>query len=455
MILANKWDTNGGNTRFAEAAKKALILHAGQDYGGQGDRWRMTALHVAAGQETAGIGTRYAEAAAKTENLVIRAAHRSQTYLDYPYDILWDRKTDDMVRQLAREADVVHLNDRTYAYFELGLNRLRKPALLHHHGMAYRVGSDALNREARRLNMVQAVSTVDLLRNAGEGVAWLPAPYDIDALLAMRKRRKRDGRILVAQTPTNRAIKSTDKLEEAVRSLQAEGVPVDLAIGEQMPWRESLALKATADIFFDQVQLGYGCSAIEAWGMKIPVIAGGDSWTEDRMRVEFGTDELPFYKADDDVGSIRDAVRALAKSSELRREWASRGHAHARKFHDELPALTRLVGLYYQAIELMARPAPPSPTLAAYRQGPGVFRSTKYPALSFEFEGMKFKFRGGELVADETSGQLVRAFVGRATSAIYGITEHNLAGEAVPAPSGASGDPVAHNEGQETGTETP
>ena len=34
--------------------------------------------------------------------------------------------------------------------------------------------------------------------------------------------------------------------------------------------------KGRADVFVDQMILGYGCNAIEAWGMGIPVIAGVD-----------------------------------------------------------------------------------------------------------------------------------------------------------------------------------
>ena len=121
---------------------------------------------------------------------------------------------------------------------------------------------------------------------------WLPAPYYASELAAIREANKRqdDGKIRVVQTPTNRDIKSTSKLELAIKKLQRDGVPVELVIGEKMPNAKALDLKATADIFFDQVQLGYGCSAIEAWGMGLPVIAGGDAWTEARMqvRVRFG-----------------------------------------------------------------------------------------------------------------------------------------------------------------------
>lgn len=424
LALSTKWDTNGRNAATAAAAARhsdlqALILHAGQDYGGQGARWAaasgkcdLTTVYLAAGQDTAGIGSRYAELAARYDHLTIRAAHRSQTYLDYPYDILWGRNEEGLVRRLAEEADVVHLNDRTYAYTELRLERQHKPALLHHHGAAYRHGATALNAQARRYGMVQAVSTIDLLRY-GDRTVWLPAPFDVDALVALGEanRRPEDGRILVAQSPTNRELKSTDKLEAAVASLKQEGLPVDLVVIERMAWRDALPLKARADIFFDQVQLGYGCSAIEAWGMGMPVIAGGDAWTEAKMREVFGTKDLPFYKAEDDVESIREAIRALARSDRLRAKWARRGAVHVRRFHDEVPALGSLVELYFQALGTTPEPSEVRPDLSHLKQGPGTFRSPVFRSLTFYSSGVAFRFAAGRLEADAYHAPMVRAFM--------------------------------------------
>ena len=64
------------------------------------------------------------------------------------------------------------------------------------------------------------------------------------------------------------------------------------------------------------------------------------------MRAEYGT--LPFYTATEDT--IEAAIIALSEKK-ARTTWAKRGMAHIRKYHDELPALTRLAGLYRRAIE--------------------------------------------------------------------------------------------------------
>jgi len=100
--------------------------------------------------------------------------------------------------------------------------------------------------------------------------------------------------------------------------------------------------KAKADILFDQTMFGYGCNAVEAWGMQIPVIAGGDDWTLAEMERRWGL--LPFYRTTD--ADIKYRIRVLATEDDLRAEFAERGFAHVKRWHDERPALEKLAELY-------------------------------------------------------------------------------------------------------------
>jgi hypothetical protein len=181
---------------------------------------------------------------------------------------------------------------------------------------------------------------------------WLPTAYDVAALRAFgeKGRRKSDGRMRVVHCPTNRQLKATDALIAAVDELRAEGLPIDLDIVEGRPWSETMQRKAQADVLFDQTMFGYGCNAVEAWALGIPVIAGADDWTLQRMKSEFG--ELPFLLADDKT--IADALRTMM-SSDVRTEYGAKGHAHVLKYHDEKPALARLVELYLLTIETYGR----------------------------------------------------------------------------------------------------
>ena len=339
IILSNALDTNGQNARFVRASAK---------YGDAPDVLKALALGKT---DPAGVVGRFQLAAEKYGTLAIRSANRAQTYFNFPSDIVWNRQTEAEVKGLVEAADLIHLNN---SYAAVSRFRVQKPMLLHHHGSLFREDPAHMLDVARSRRMTQAVSTIDLTRPAPHLLHWLPTAYDIDELEAFSKKRatlkervKPDGRIRIVSCPTKRAYKATEPLIAAVAHLQGEGLPVDLVLVEGKTWQECMATKATADVLFDQVAFGYGCNAVEAWGMGIPVIAGADEWTLAQMRKEWGG--LPFYEATETT--IADAIRDLVLSRDLRAEWAGRGTAHVRKYHDERPALARLAELYAMTID--------------------------------------------------------------------------------------------------------
>lgn len=318
----------------------ALIISAGQDTGGQSIRWKQAADR----QRSVGLRA--------------RAVIASQTYIRYPTDII-ARGNGGAIRRLWTAADVIHLNNLPYAYDRHDQGR-RKPAILHHHGTEFRTNSAPYLARARAERWPTAVSTLDLAEIAPDEITWLPSAYNLDELASLRAqhRREPDGIVRIAHAPTNRDLKSTAVIEATVAAMQADGLPVELDVIEMTTWAECLRRKAAADIFVDQLLLGYGCNAVESWGMGIPVIAGIDlegaaaaghaipASTRDRMLREFGA--LPFYEATE--ATLADTLREFVKSPKLRAKWAVKGMEHVARFHAELPALERLMNLYRRAI---------------------------------------------------------------------------------------------------------
>ena len=385
----------------------------------------MKVLNISAGQDLANIGYRY-HIAARKRGMDYRTALRTHTYLAYPFDIYWDRN-DREIRDLYRDADVLHLNNSFQPYTYLGGPKDMKPAIIEQHGTQFRGYPSPMIREAVARHILQGVSTVDLMQPAPDLLHWLPSPYDLPALARIRQTEKRpyDGRILVCTAPTARGIKSTDQLITAVRELQEEGVPVDLDVIEQTTWDKCLRRKARADIFFDQVIVGYGCNAIEAWGMGIPVIAGATAWTLAKMREEFNG-ILPFYTAT--VGTIKEAVGSMCQSSDLRAAWGGIGASHAKRYHAERPALDRVLDLYEKAVKEMEHVK----HLARIRveggdetrRGPGVFHSDTYRALCVLWGEARMKFAGGLLVLDDPyTANIMREFMVMRPE--YGIYEED------------------------------
>ena len=300
-----------------------------------------TILIVNAGADTGGQSIRIARAFARcAPDWTVRAITSGRNYIEFPTDVPWSRAA---VEKLWRKADVVHVaSPRTLKLFRrMGA----RPSVMHYHGTAYRRDPGPFLAEQARHRAVGLVSTLDLLAIAPDRTAWLPAPYDLDELAAMRRRR-RGGPIRIAHAPTERQIKSTPAFLAAVEQLRGEGHRFDVDLIEGVTWAECLERKAQADIYFDQVILGYGNNSIEAWGMGIPVIAGGGPDTLALMRERFGG-TLPFYTATEET--IVDALRAMLLSEELRAEYAERGADHARTFHADAVIVDQLKGVYAQA----------------------------------------------------------------------------------------------------------
>jgi hypothetical protein len=259
VILSAALDTNGQNARYARASEKW-----GTEEG--------VVKALAVGRyDPASVVARFQAAAEKSDGLRIRSAHMAtHLYQQMPADIVWDRTTQTEVYRLAEDADVIHLNNSTRAMRKIRMPIGRKPLVLHHHGSLLRDNPHPQLDSGRLWRAVQVVSTIDLLLFS-EDLSWLPTAYDVDWLSAFGRGHGRapDGRLRIVTCPTNRGIKSTAALEAAVTALQGD-LDVELVIVENRPWMEAMEIKATADIYFDQVKLGYGCNAIEAWGHGHP-----------------------------------------------------------------------------------------------------------------------------------------------------------------------------------------
>lgn len=307
----------------------------------------MRVLSIHAGADTAGVSWLLSQTFAKPHNdIELRSVVRQRNYIQYPMDADWDADAED----LWDRADVVHMHNttKTERYF-LRRGHKPKPVVLHHHGTYYRNYSLAVNQQIRERNRATGaravVATLDLLE-PGPGLPWCPAPFDLEWLQSLSAplpgRPGIDRPIRIGHAPTDRAIKSTQEFLDAAAKL-GKSVPVEVVLIERQPWADCLQVKATCDLYFDQVTLGYGHNAIEAWGMGIPVIAGASQFTAARMRERF--DNLPFYTATEDT--IYEAVAELIDPA-VRGLYATRGLKHIRRWHDGRETMRQLEPLYQQ-----------------------------------------------------------------------------------------------------------
>ncbi len=416
VILSDALDTNGQNARYVEASQR------------HGDDERVIKAMVLGNADPAGVMARFQEASVRNDvGLTIRSAHRTAyEYMDYPVDIFWPRVQEDRrkgkeieaeIARLVNDADILHLNNswvaadywRTHPLTHARMAR-NPPSLLHHHGSMFRNDPFKIMDRAKTRRWAQAVSTIDLQKPAPDLLHWLPSAFNVAELqaLAATYERQPGKTITIAHCPTNRGLKHTDLFLAACAELKAEGVKLDVVLIENKSWRESLEAKAQADIVYDQLSFGYGCTSIEAWALGKPVISGADDWTLDRMARTWPS--IPFEEATE--ATLKDVIKRMVQSEALREDAAQRGLQHVLRYHDELPALERLAELYHEAINIKIKPRIPGKAVT--------FHSTTRRQVFVEDHVVRF-VKGVAVVTDEDVVTGLRKYVKQRP--LFGIKE--------------------------------
>lgn len=136
--------------------------------------------------------------------------------------------------------------------------------------------------------------------------------------------------VVVAHAPSDRGIKGTEHVVEAVQALRGEGVPVSLDLVEGVTHAEAMRRFARADLAVDQLNLGwYGGFAVELMAMGRPVLC--HIREEEPGDNPFG-DELPIVRATRET--LRDELRALASDRDRRLRVGGESRAFAERHHD-------------------------------------------------------------------------------------------------------------------------
>lgn len=313
---------------------------------------------IATGQDTGGWNWRIREAFRKFDTgWLARSMAATRTYINYPEDLPWRRE---VCLQMYAGADAIHLQNQLSGW-ELYDNGQGKPTILQHHGTIFREGHERLSYEARRIGAVEIASTIDLTL-LEPGVEWVPVPYDLSELRAIRARfhKPNPNVVRIAHAPTNRRVKGTDHFLAVIERLRDRGLKVETILIEHRSWRDCLQLKANADIYYDQVELGYGCNAVEAWGMGIPVVAGAEDPAVQALMLErWG--RYPFAFAETDT--LEEVLAGLVSSQTARNEVALMGLEHFERWHDEATVARTLAGIYSAAPAVL-----PGPIREAKRQ---------------------------------------------------------------------------------------
>lgn len=190
---------------------------------------------------------------------------------------------------------------------------------------------------ARRYGALILVSTPDLLDVVPEAV-HLPVALRLDDFVVSSRPAPR--RCLhVAHSPTDPAVKGTRYLEAAVERLRDEGLPIELDIIQHIPQTEVRARMLQADVFVDQLGIGwYGNASVEAMAQGIPTIC----YIRDDLTGRLGPS--PFIQAG--KHDIAQALRMVWHDRDLLAVHAERGRRFVEERHEVGEVTRRLIELY-------------------------------------------------------------------------------------------------------------
>ena len=148
------------------------------------------------------------------------------------------------------------------------------------------------------------------------------------------------GPVVIAHAPTNRWIKGTRYVEEAVERLRAEFPLLELRLIEHLPWADMPRALAACDLLVDQLFMGwYGLLAIEGMSLGKAVVC--------HLRADFAAPDCPVVDAN--AETVTDVLRALIRDPARRAALGAAGQAWARERHDQA-AVGRTLLAHYQEL---------------------------------------------------------------------------------------------------------
>lgn len=149
---------------------------------------------------------------------------------------------------------------------------------------------------------------------------------------------------LVIHAPSRQGVKGTKHVLAAVEQLHSEGIAFEFRLIEGLPQNEARRLFEAADIIVDQLRIGwYGVLAVEGMALGKAVI----SYVRDDVVSTF-KGMPPVYIANPD--NIKERLRQLIVSRELRQQVAAAGHDFCRRTHD-LDVVAQLCVEIYDSLE--------------------------------------------------------------------------------------------------------
>lgn len=171
------------------------------------------------------------------------------------------------------------------------------------------------------------ISTPDLLYVVPDAIL-VPQPIELEKWQFNPNRCSTDNnQIVIAHAPTDRELKGTSYVIDAVQQLQSEGLDVRLELIENVPPEQVVEKFSRCHICIDEIVQGcYGHVTVECMALGIPVIARLEPIYESVCP------NVPLVNADPQT--LVQKLRLLVQDSNLRQNLAIEGRKFVERRHD-------------------------------------------------------------------------------------------------------------------------
>ncbi|MEG0663095.1 MAG: glycosyltransferase, partial [Anaerovoracaceae bacterium] len=162
--------------------------------------------------------------------------------------------------------------------------------------------------------------------NKMDRVHIVPLRMDLDKFQPVEASSEGES-VVIAHAPSNRKIKGTIYIEQAVENL-AKKYDLEFVLVENMTQEQAIEQYRRADIVIDQMLIGtYGVFAIETMALGKPVI----TYLTEEMQASL-PESLPIVSGNPDT--VEQVLEALIQDKERRVQLGKAGRAYVETYHD-------------------------------------------------------------------------------------------------------------------------
>ena len=244
--------------------------------------------------------------------------------------------------RISNKYDVFHFHFSSILPFGLDVliwKFLRKKCVIHHHGsdIRYKGEPQIYSKFADRI----FVSTPDLLEWSPDAI-WIPNPISLDEFSYVGVEHKdKSENLSIVHAPSNRDIKGTKYVINAVKVLKSEGYKIRLILVENMSHKKAVEYYKQADIIVDWInpKFGiYGMFSIESMAFGKPVIC----YLREDLQKYYKN--CPIVNANPQ--NLTEKLRTLIEDYTLRKKIGKRGRKYVEQVHGANKVTEKVIKLY-------------------------------------------------------------------------------------------------------------